>query len=126
MAELHVFPKLTQYRTAQSLRDRWKELGWEIPCDDAILKAEDGSPMTQPIEVFGRTLSNRWCIHPMEGWDGTEDGRPSDWTRRRWRNFGHSGAKLIWGGEAVAVVAFAGASDDGDAVGVGHVNSFQG
>ena len=24
-------------------------------------------------------------------------------TRRRWRNFGISGAKLIWGGEAVAV-----------------------
>ena len=26
-----------------------------------------------------------------------------DLTRRRWRNFGTSGAKLIWGGEAVAV-----------------------
>jgi 2,4-dienoyl-CoA reductase-like NADH-dependent reductase (Old Yellow Enzyme family) len=39
----------------------------------------------------------------MEGWDGTEDGRPSDLTRRRWQNFGRSGAKLIWGGEAVAV-----------------------
>ncbi len=39
----------------------------------------------------------------MEGWDGTVDGRPTDLTRRRWRNFGLSGAKLIWGGEAVAV-----------------------
>jgi NADPH2 dehydrogenase len=39
----------------------------------------------------------------MEGWDGTLDGRPSDLTRRRWRNFGLSGAKLIWGGEAFAV-----------------------
>ena len=39
----------------------------------------------------------------MEGWDGTRDGEPSDLTRRRWRNFGISGAKLIWGGEAVAV-----------------------
>jgi 2,4-dienoyl-CoA reductase-like NADH-dependent reductase (Old Yellow Enzyme family) len=39
----------------------------------------------------------------MEGWDGTEDGRPSDLTRARWQNFGRSGAKLIWGGEAVAV-----------------------
>jgi 2,4-dienoyl-CoA reductase-like NADH-dependent reductase (Old Yellow Enzyme family) len=41
----------------------------------------------------------------MEGWDGTDDGRPSDFTRRRWSNFGRSGAKLIWGGEAVAVRA---------------------
>ena len=48
-------------------------------------------------------LGNRWCIQPMEGWDGTPDGRPTDWTRRRWEHFGRSGAKLIWGGEAVAV-----------------------
>ncbi len=40
----------------------------------------------------------------MEGWDGTEDGRPGPLTVRRWRHFGASGAKLIWGGEAVAVV----------------------
>jgi 2,4-dienoyl-CoA reductase-like NADH-dependent reductase (Old Yellow Enzyme family) len=39
----------------------------------------------------------------MEGWDGTRDGQPSELTLRRWRNFGRSGAKLIWGGEAVAV-----------------------
>jgi NADPH2 dehydrogenase len=39
----------------------------------------------------------------MEGWDGTEDGRPSELTLRRWMRFGLSGAKLIWGGEAVAV-----------------------
>ena len=39
----------------------------------------------------------------MEGWDGRADGQPSDLTRRRWRRFGQSGAKLIWGGEAVAV-----------------------
>src|SRR5262249_59942045 len=31
------------------------------------------------------------------------DGRPSELTIRRWRHFGESGAKLIWGGEAVAV-----------------------
>jgi 2,4-dienoyl-CoA reductase-like NADH-dependent reductase (Old Yellow Enzyme family) len=39
----------------------------------------------------------------MEGWDGTSDGKPSELTSRRWRRFGESGAKLIWGGEAVAV-----------------------
>ena len=39
----------------------------------------------------------------MEGWDGTRSGEPSDLTRRRWKNFGISGAKLMWGGEAVAI-----------------------
>ena len=39
----------------------------------------------------------------MEGWDGTTDGRPTDLVRRRWARFGESGAKLVWGGEAVAV-----------------------
>src|SRR6202011_4793282 len=46
---------------------------------------------------------NRLAVHPMEGWDGTADGNPSENTIRRWQRFGRSGAKLIWGGEAVAV-----------------------
>jgi 2,4-dienoyl-CoA reductase-like NADH-dependent reductase (Old Yellow Enzyme family) len=40
----------------------------------------------------------------MEGWDATADGRPTELVRRRWRHFGRSGAGLVWGGEAVAVV----------------------
>jgi 2,4-dienoyl-CoA reductase-like NADH-dependent reductase (Old Yellow Enzyme family) len=39
----------------------------------------------------------------MEGWDALECGLPSEHTLRRWSNFGRSGAKLIWGGEAFAV-----------------------
>jgi 2,4-dienoyl-CoA reductase-like NADH-dependent reductase (Old Yellow Enzyme family) len=41
----------------------------------------------------------------MEGWDGTSDGNPSELSFRRWQKFGASGAKLIWGGEAIAVSA---------------------
>ena len=48
-------------------------------------------------------MANRFAILPMEGWDATEDGRPTDLVHRRWRRFGASGAALIWGGEAVAV-----------------------
>jgi 2,4-dienoyl-CoA reductase-like NADH-dependent reductase (Old Yellow Enzyme family) len=59
--------------------------------------------MAQPMDIGPFTVGNRWCVHPMEGWDGTEDGRPSEHTIRRWRHFGQSGAKLIWGGEAFAV-----------------------
>ncbi len=103
MAAVVSFPKVTRYRTAEGLRARWAELGWSIPCDEKVLTAAEGSPLAESIEAFGRWVGNRWCIHPMEGWDGTREGGPSDWTRRRWERFGRSGAKLIWGGEAVAV-----------------------
>jgi 2,4-dienoyl-CoA reductase-like NADH-dependent reductase (Old Yellow Enzyme family) len=39
----------------------------------------------------------------MEGWDGTSTGGATEEVRRRWRRFGESGAKLICGGEAMAV-----------------------
>ena len=70
---------------------------------DAALAPATGSPLAQPLDVDGVRVGNRFCILPMEGWDGTRDGAPTDLTRRRWRHFGISGAKLIWGGEAVAV-----------------------
>ena len=41
----------------------------------------------------------------MEGWDNTTDGKPTDLTRRRWQRWGESGAKLIFGAEAMAVCA---------------------
>ncbi len=63
-----------------------------------------GAPLAQPYRLpDGRVIGNRFAILPMEGWDGTADGRPSELTIRRWRRFGASGAKLIWGGEAAAV-----------------------
>lgn len=77
----------------------------DLPLDDAVLSAAEGSPLAEPISVGSFTVGNRWCVHPMEGWDGTVDGRPTDESRRRWRNFGLSGCKLIWGGEAFAVQA---------------------
>ena len=74
-----------------------------IPCDAEILAGSD-SPLARPLSLYGVTIGNRFAIHPMKGWDGTADGRPTELTIRRWRNFGRSGAKLIWGGEAVAVL----------------------
>ncbi|MFT7616672.1 MAG: NADPH2 dehydrogenase, partial [Planctomycetota bacterium] len=56
-----------------------------------------------PLTVGSMTMGNRFAIHPMEGWDANSDGTPSEHTLRRWRQFGRSGAKLIWGGEAFAV-----------------------
>jgi NADPH2 dehydrogenase len=79
-----------------------KSLGITIPCDSEIVGGAE-SPLLSSIERAGICIGNRIAVQPMEGWDGTADGRPSELTIRRWRRFGQSGAKLIWGGEAVAV-----------------------
>jgi NADPH2 dehydrogenase len=98
-------PRLARFRTVADLRAHCAAIDAPLPLDDTLLSAAEGSPLAAPIDIGGRTVGNRWCIHPMEGWDGTPDGRPTDTLVRRWRRFGESGAKLIWGGEAVAVVA---------------------
>jgi 2,4-dienoyl-CoA reductase-like NADH-dependent reductase (Old Yellow Enzyme family) len=74
----------------------------DLPCDEVLLHGSE-SPLGQELHRDGVRLGNRFAIQPMEGWDGTTDGRPTELTFRRWRRFGASGAKLIWGGEAVAV-----------------------
>lgn len=96
------YPRLAAFKTAQQLRRRLAELGIDLPVDDQVLAAPD-SPIAAPLTVKGRRIGNRFAVQPMEGWDGTPDGFPSELTKRRWRNFGASGAKLIWGCEAVAV-----------------------
>jgi len=97
------YPKVAQLKTVAMLRARLTELGLDLPVDEAVLTAAEGSPLAKPIAIGPLKVGNRWCIHPMEGWDANRDGSPSELTRRRWRNFGKSGAKLIWGGEAAAV-----------------------
>jgi len=89
--------------TTAVLRNRIAELGLALPIDEQILSASAGSPLAAPINVGGFNVANRWCIHAMEGWDANPDGSPTEHTLRRWRYFGLSGAKLIWGGEAAAV-----------------------
>ena len=94
--------RVAMLRTAAQFAEHCRALGIDLPLD-ADLESGEAAPLAQPLQVHGRTIGNRWSILPMEGWDGESDGRPSDLVRRRWANFGRSGAKLIWGGEATAV-----------------------
>lgn len=101
------YPRVASFRAARVVAEYLAGLGWSLPFDDAVLVAP-ASPLAQPLEIpwcgGQRRLGNRFAVQPMEGWDGEADGRPSELTRRRWLRFGRSGAKLIWGGEAVAVL----------------------
>ena len=97
------YPRVAQLRTVEAFQARLTELGIQLPCDAQLLSAADGSPLARPLTLGRLVAGNRWCIHPMEGWDANRDGTPSELTLRRWQRFGESGAKLIWGGEAAAV-----------------------
>jgi 2,4-dienoyl-CoA reductase-like NADH-dependent reductase (Old Yellow Enzyme family) len=95
-------------RDVESFRRYLSERQINIPCDHTLI-TDSSSPLAQPIDIGGAKVGNsskvgnRIAAQPMEGWDGTSEGRPTTLTFRRWERFGASGAKLIWGGEAVAV-----------------------
>lgn len=94
--------RVAQLRTADAFRTYLQEQGIDLGFDEEMLSGAD-APLAHPLTYRGHRFSNRFAILPMEGWDGTPAGNPTDATRRRWSRFGLSGAKLIWGGEAVAV-----------------------
>ncbi len=97
------YRRMASFKTATELSDYAGEHGIRLGVD-AEMQAGPDSPLAQPYTLKnGFTIGNRFCVLAMEGWDATPDGHPSDLIRRRWRNFGLSGCKLIWGGEAAAV-----------------------
>jgi NADPH2 dehydrogenase len=98
----HNYKRVASFKTAADFAQYLKAVGADLPFDHELQTGPD-SVLAQPYQLDGQTIGNRFCILPMEGWDGTADGHPSDLTKRRWQHFGESGAKLIWGGEAVAV-----------------------
>src|SRR5437867_6979642 len=89
------------YRTLDELRRGADELG------AAHVRFEDNPQevrrlLGQSVPVGRFTVGNSLAIHPMEGCDGTLDGRPDELTWRRYERFARGGAKLIWF-EATAV-----------------------
>jgi NADPH-dependent glutamate synthase beta subunit-like oxidoreductase/2,4-dienoyl-CoA reductase-like NADH-dependent reductase (Old Yellow Enzyme family) len=73
------------------------ELGIKLPW------SEDISILAQPVRAGSLVIPNSLAVHPMEGADGDEKGRPLDLTYRRYERFGGGGAGLLWA-EAIAVV----------------------
>lgn len=86
-----------KYRSAEELDAGCRQLGLDIRLSD------DFAPLFRPVQVGSLKVGNALCVQPMEGCDGTLDGRPDELTFRRYRRFGAGGAKLIWG-EATAVL----------------------
>ena len=94
--------RLPSLKTVEQFRAHLATLGLDLGMEDEIVQGE-ASPLLKKAAWHGCTIGNRWAIHPMEGWDGTTTGGVTEPMIRRWHRFGESGAKLIWGGEAMAV-----------------------
>ena len=121
--------QVKRLRTLDELRDRLAALGLDdvLAPDGAV---EPDGPLAQPFTIPGPTgelrVGNRFAVLPMEGWDAGPDGSPTELVERRWRRFGTSGAKLVWGGEAVAVAPEARANAHQLHIGEGTVDALAG
>lgn len=95
--------RVAQLKTAEDFTNHLSAIDADIPFKKDLSTPGKSSLGNSFQLKSGQTIGNRFCILPMEGWDATTDGNPTELTRRRWHNFAISGAKLLWGCEAVAV-----------------------
>jgi len=105
MPDPYKLTRIPSLKTVDDFRRHCASLGLNLPCEDEIVSGPN-SPLAQPIPsvtINGKRIGNRFAVQPMEGWDGTTTGGISDEMLRRWSRFGESGAKVIYGGEAMAV-----------------------
>ena len=94
--------RIPSLKTPEAFAEHIRNLGLDLQFEPKISTGSN-SALTRPLQFKNRTIGNRWAVHPMEGWDGTTTGGITEPMVRRWQRFGESGAKLIWGGEAMAV-----------------------
>ncbi|MGA2916828.1 MAG: FAD-dependent oxidoreductase [Sedimentisphaerales bacterium] len=69
-----------------------------------IETSEDISILAEPVRAGNLLIPNSLAVHPMEGADGDNLGKPSSLTFRRYKRFAAGGAGLLWS-EAIAIVS---------------------
>jgi hypothetical protein len=78
------FRKMAGYKTPGSLAERAGDLDVELPFGTCAACEGLSSYWTFTDPSLGeRRIANRFTILPMEGWDGSEDGSPTERVRRR-------------------------------------------
>jgi len=86
-----------RFRSLDELAEACETLGVSLPL------ASDLSSLGRRIRIGRGESPNAMAVHPMEGCDGTADGKPDRLTRRRYHRFASGGCGLLWF-EATAVV----------------------
>jgi NADPH2 dehydrogenase len=64
------FRKIASIKTSWEFLEYTASLGIELPFDE-LVESGNSSILSQPMEVGGMTIGNRFTVLPMEGWDGT-------------------------------------------------------
>ena len=85
------------YDSLDSLGEDIRELNVKLPL------TESTGILRKPVALAQVNAPNRLLVQPMEGCDGTSDGRPGELTIRRYERFASGGAGVLWF-EATAVV----------------------
>ena len=73
------YPRIASFKTAEAFLRHTQQLGIDLPFEPSPHSGE-ASPLAQPLAVDGLRAGNRFTILPMEGWDGTADGNPTELT----------------------------------------------
>lgn len=84
------------YDSIEELKADAKKQGIDLPFSEQL------EVLRQPVKLRGKRVPNSLGILPMEGCDGTADGKPNELTYRRYDRFAKGGSGLIWM-EATAV-----------------------
>ncbi len=86
-----------RYRDIEQLHEDIQTLGVNVRLEPQV------KALLEPVRIGSLVAKNSLAVHPMEGCDGTLDGKPDELVFRRYRRFGAGGAGLIWF-EATAIL----------------------
>lgn len=79
-----------KYKSLDDIIQAFKALELDIPF------SQNTESLKQPISIQNLILPNRLAIQPMEGYDASDNGAPSDLSERRYMRYANSGVGLIW------------------------------
>ena len=79
-----------EIQSPEVFTDMLRTHGMDLPVEESMAE------LRKPISVGEKTIPNRICIQPLEGYDSCIDGAPSDLVYRRYRRFARSGTGLVW------------------------------
>ena len=78
------------YKSLNEVKEKCMELGVDLPF------TEDTTSLAKPIDIKKFHIPNRLGVAPMEGADSTPDGKPTEYTERRYVNEARGGVGIIW------------------------------